>query len=45
MRVGEPPHQPGSDAAAILQELGMQDAMAKLHRAWVLQVDDLPPAW
>jgi crotonobetainyl-CoA:carnitine CoA-transferase CaiB-like acyl-CoA transferase len=45
MRLGDPPHQPGSDAAAILQELDMQDAMAKLHRAWVLQVDDLPPAW
>lgn len=45
MRVGDPPHQPGSDAAAILQELGMQDAMARLHRAWVLQIDDLPPAW
>jgi crotonobetainyl-CoA:carnitine CoA-transferase CaiB-like acyl-CoA transferase len=45
MRLGDPPRRPGSDAAAILQELGMQEAVAKLERAWVLQASDLPAAW
>jgi crotonobetainyl-CoA:carnitine CoA-transferase CaiB-like acyl-CoA transferase len=44
MRLGEP-HRPGSDAAAILQRIGMGDRLAKLEQAWVLQVNDLPPAW
>jgi crotonobetainyl-CoA:carnitine CoA-transferase CaiB-like acyl-CoA transferase len=45
MRLGTPPHQPGSDAAKILDELDMADALPKLARAWALQVDDLPSAW
>ena len=45
MRVGDPPRQAGSDAAAILEELGMADQLPKLEKAWVLQVNDLPPAW
>jgi crotonobetainyl-CoA:carnitine CoA-transferase CaiB-like acyl-CoA transferase len=45
MRVGDPPHQPGSDAAAILGEVGLGDELPKLEKAWVLQVNDLPPAW
>ena len=45
MRVGDPPRPAGSDAAAILEELGMADQLPKLEKAWVLQVNDLPPAW
>jgi crotonobetainyl-CoA:carnitine CoA-transferase CaiB-like acyl-CoA transferase len=45
MRVGDPPRQPGSDAPAILDELGMSEQLAKLEKAWVLQVHDLNPAW
>jgi formyl-CoA transferase/CoA:oxalate CoA-transferase len=44
MRLGEA-HRPGSDAEAILGEIGMADQLPKLERAWVLQVNDLPPAW
>jgi len=45
MRIGEPPRRPGSDAPGILEEIGMADEMRKLEQAWVLQVNDLPPAW
>jgi crotonobetainyl-CoA:carnitine CoA-transferase CaiB-like acyl-CoA transferase len=45
MRLGGPPHRPGSDAAPILQELGMAEALPALERAWVLQASDLPSAW
>jgi hypothetical protein len=45
MRLGSPPHRPGSDAEAILQELGMAEAVPALARAWVLQASDLPSAW
>jgi crotonobetainyl-CoA:carnitine CoA-transferase CaiB-like acyl-CoA transferase len=45
MRVGDPPVRPGSDAASILDELGMADELDRLEKAWVLQVHDLPPAW
>ena len=45
MRLGEPSHRPGADAARILQRIGMGDELAKLEKAWVLQVNDLPPAW
>jgi crotonobetainyl-CoA:carnitine CoA-transferase CaiB-like acyl-CoA transferase len=38
-------HRPGSDAAKILQRIGMEDALSKLENAWVLQAHDLPPAW
>src|ERR1051326_6463707 len=44
LRLGDPPRPPGSDAAAILDELGVPEALAKLERAWVLQVNDLPSA-
>jgi hypothetical protein len=44
MRLGEP-HRPGADAAAILERIGMADALPKLEKAWVLQANDLPPAW
>jgi crotonobetainyl-CoA:carnitine CoA-transferase CaiB-like acyl-CoA transferase len=45
MRLGDPPKRPGSDAEAILSEIDMADATAKLERAWVLQVNDLARAW
>jgi crotonobetainyl-CoA:carnitine CoA-transferase CaiB-like acyl-CoA transferase len=45
MRLGSPPRRPGSDAAPILQELGIAEALPALARAWVLQTADLPPAW
>jgi crotonobetainyl-CoA:carnitine CoA-transferase CaiB-like acyl-CoA transferase len=45
MRLGGPPHRPGSDAEAILQELGMAEALPALVRGWVLQIADLPSAW
>ncbi len=45
MRLGGPPHRPGADAEAILQELGMAEALPALARAWVLQTFDLPSAW
>jgi crotonobetainyl-CoA:carnitine CoA-transferase CaiB-like acyl-CoA transferase len=45
MRVGETPRRPGSDAPQILEEIGMADQLSRLEKAWVLQVNDLPPAW
>lgn len=45
MRLGDPPHRPGSDAASILEQIGLADELPKLEQAWVLQVNDLPPAW
>jgi len=45
MRLGGPPHRPGSDAEAILRELGMVEVLPALARAWVLQTSDLPLAW
>ena len=45
MRLGDPPRRPGADAAAILEELSMADALGKLERAWVLQASDLARAW
>ena len=45
MRLGSPPYRPGSDAEAILQELGIAEAMPALAQAWVLQTSDLPSAW
>jgi len=45
MRLGGATHRPGSDAAPILQRIGMADELSKLENAWVLQVNDLPPAW
>ncbi len=45
MRLGDPPRRPGSDAATILQRIGLADQIEKLERTWVLQVNDLPAAW
>jgi len=45
MRLGEVTHRPGADAAKILERIGMADELPKLEKAWVLQVNDLPPAW
>jgi len=45
MRLGDAPRRPGSDAAAILEEIGMADQLARLEKAWVLQASDLAPAW
>jgi crotonobetainyl-CoA:carnitine CoA-transferase CaiB-like acyl-CoA transferase len=45
MRLGDPPHRPGSDAAALLEHVGMKDELPKLEKAWVLQVNELPAAW
>jgi len=33
MRLGSPPHRPGSDAEPILQELGMAETLPALARA------------
>jgi hypothetical protein len=44
MRLGGPPHRPGSDAALILQEPGMAETLPALTRAWVLQIYDLQSA-
>lgn len=35
----------GSDAEAILAEVGLADRMTELSRRWVLRTDDLPRAW
>jgi crotonobetainyl-CoA:carnitine CoA-transferase CaiB-like acyl-CoA transferase len=45
MRLGAAPRRPGSDAAGIVAEVGLQEELAKLEKAWVLQVNDLPSAW
>ncbi|TMF00394.1 MAG: hypothetical protein E6I52_13685 [Chloroflexi bacterium] len=45
MRLGDPPRRPGSDAAAILEQVGLKEELPKLENAWVLQVNDLPAAW
>jgi crotonobetainyl-CoA:carnitine CoA-transferase CaiB-like acyl-CoA transferase len=45
MRLGAVTGRPGSDAANILAELGLQEELPKLEKAWVLQVNDLPAAW
>ena len=45
MRLGVVTGRPGSDAPDILTELGLQEELPKLEKAWVLQVNDLPSAW
>jgi crotonobetainyl-CoA:carnitine CoA-transferase CaiB-like acyl-CoA transferase len=45
MRLGGPPHRPGSDAEAILRAIGMVEALPALAQAWILQTADLPSAW
>lgn len=43
-RVGPVAPRPGSDAVEVLASVGLANA-SELSRAWVLRVDDLPPAW
>ncbi len=45
MRLGDPPRRPGSDAVAVLRDLGLEALLPNLEKAWVLRVSDLPPAW
>jgi crotonobetainyl-CoA:carnitine CoA-transferase CaiB-like acyl-CoA transferase len=45
MRIGAPTRRPGSDAAEILEEIGMGDRLPALERNWIVQVNDLPNAW
>jgi crotonobetainyl-CoA:carnitine CoA-transferase CaiB-like acyl-CoA transferase len=44
-RVGQAASQPGADAASVLAEVGLADAIPSLERQWVLQTTDLPRAW
>ena len=44
-RLGGPLHRLGSDAEAILRDLGIEDALPALTQAWVLQTSDLLSAW
>ncbi|MBO0886834.1 MAG: CoA transferase, partial [Acidimicrobiales bacterium] len=44
-RVGEPPHRPGGDAAAVLSEIGLAERIGQLEKAWAVRVSDLPGAW
>lgn len=45
LRPGDSIHQPGSDAAAILAEIGWPDRLQRLEDIWVLRASNLPPAW
>lgn len=45
MRIPGPPHQPGSDAAAVLDSIGMGDKLEALERRWVVQTHDLGATW
>jgi crotonobetainyl-CoA:carnitine CoA-transferase CaiB-like acyl-CoA transferase len=45
VRVGAPPVRPGSDAAAVLAEIGLADRLPELRRGWAVRTDDLPAAW
>jgi crotonobetainyl-CoA:carnitine CoA-transferase CaiB-like acyl-CoA transferase len=45
LRVAGTVHQPGSDAAEVLEEIGWADRLEALERAWVLRTRDLPPTW
>ncbi len=44
-RVGATPTQPGSDAAEILDEIGIGDRLANLETNWIVKTHDLKPAW
>ena len=35
----------GWKVSVLLEEIGMAGELSKLEQAWVLQVNDLPPAW
>ncbi|MDQ7907508.1 CoA transferase [Phytohabitans sp. ZYX-F-186] len=46
LRAGRPAPRPGSDAVAVLGEMGLAPGRIDgLARAWVVQLDDLPPGW
>src|SRR5581483_6782595 len=45
VRLGPPVRQPGADAAVILEEIGLAEAIEALDRQWVLQSSNLPPGW
>jgi crotonobetainyl-CoA:carnitine CoA-transferase CaiB-like acyl-CoA transferase len=45
MRVGQAAGPPGGDALDILSDVGLQDELPRLERAWAIQTDDLNPAW
>jgi crotonobetainyl-CoA:carnitine CoA-transferase CaiB-like acyl-CoA transferase len=45
MRLGDRCHQPGKDGPAILKELGLDEKLEALEKAWVIQTKDLPSAW
>jgi crotonobetainyl-CoA:carnitine CoA-transferase CaiB-like acyl-CoA transferase len=45
VRVGQPVRQPGADAASVLTEVGLEDAIETLERQWVLQATGLPRGW
>ena len=44
-RVGEAPRIPGSDAAEVLEGLGIGDRLPALEKDWVIRTHDLAPAW
>jgi crotonobetainyl-CoA:carnitine CoA-transferase CaiB-like acyl-CoA transferase len=44
-RLGAPARRPGSDAARVLERVGLADALTDLERRWVLQTTDLPAGW
>jgi crotonobetainyl-CoA:carnitine CoA-transferase CaiB-like acyl-CoA transferase len=45
VRLGPPVRQPGADAASVLREVGLEDAIPSLERQWALQTTNLPPGW
>jgi crotonobetainyl-CoA:carnitine CoA-transferase CaiB-like acyl-CoA transferase len=45
MRVGYAARRPGSDAASILSDIGLEHRTDELERKWVLQLQDLPAGW
>ena len=45
IRLGGPQHRTGSDAAPILQELDMAEALPALARERVLHTPELPSPW
>jgi crotonobetainyl-CoA:carnitine CoA-transferase CaiB-like acyl-CoA transferase len=45
VRVGAPVKRPGGDAASVLAEVGLADAIPELERQWVLQATSLPAGW
>lgn len=44
-RLGRAAGRPGADAADVLADIGLADALERFERAWVLQTSDLPYAW